>query len=179
MLAWISECEGRANRPGEPPKPVRRSLGHSVPSWVNAAACYFVTICTKERKTRPLMKDSLPVGLIASVAHLHQIGRWYAHLFLIMPDHIHGLISTPATVSMSVQVSSWKGFMAKKPGVIWQERFFDHRIRHDESLDEKARYIRMNPIRRGLVTSPEQWPHVFAAGMFDGFGSAGTPRPTI
>lgn len=179
MLAWVSDCEGRANRPGEPSRPVRRPLGHLVPSWVNTAACYFVTICVKERRAAPLLSGNMAAELIASVAHLHQIGRWYAHPFLIMPDHVHGLISTPTTESMSVQVSSWKGFTAKKLGVSWQVRFFDHRIRHDESLDEKVHYIRMNPVRRGLVTSPEQWPHVFDAALLDGFGSARTPRPTI
>jgi hypothetical protein len=37
-------------------------------------------------------------------------------------------------------------------------KLFDHRLRRDESLDEKARYILANPVRAGLVKREEDWP---------------------
>jgi hypothetical protein len=61
-------------------------------------------------------------------------------------------------------------------GIEWQERFFDQRLRSNESLAEKAGYIRMNPVRAGLVGSPEAWTHIFDPLVEP--GSAGTPRPT-
>ena len=38
---------------------------------------------------------------------------------------------------------------------------FDHRIRNSENLEEKFQYIRMNPVRRGLVATPGEWPWVW------------------
>ena len=38
----------------------------------------------------------------------------------------------------------------------WDE-FFDHVLRSDESLKDKCEYIRQNPVRRGLVTRPEEY----------------------
>jgi hypothetical protein len=72
-------------------------------------------------------------------------------------------------------VADWKRFVARKTGVEWQKGFFDHRLRHDESFEEKAHYIRMNPVRAELVANPGDWPHVWS---FD--GRDGSPsRPPV
>jgi hypothetical protein len=44
----------------------------------------------------------------------------------------------------------------------WRRRgFFDHRLRREESLRDKADYILHNPVRKGLVARPEDWPRVW------------------
>ena len=55
-------------------------------------------------------------------------------------------------------VTKWKRFTAKETGICWQRDFFDHRLRDDESFDEKAAYIRNNPVRAGLVSDTRDWP---------------------
>jgi REP-associated tyrosine transposase len=42
-------------------------------------------------------------------------------------------------------------------GPVWQDESFDHVLRSEESLREKADYIRMNPVRKGLVQTPEEY----------------------
>jgi hypothetical protein len=42
-------------------------------------------------------------------------------------------------------------------GPVWEEESFDHVVRSDESLNEKAEYMRQNPVRRGLVERPEDY----------------------
>jgi hypothetical protein len=42
---------------------------------------------------------------------------------------------------------------------LWEEGFFDHVLRSDESYAQKWNYIRENPVRAGLVTSVEDWPY--------------------
>lgn len=64
---------------------------------------------------------------------------------------------------MAEVVRMWKGYQTKRHGIAWQEGFFDHRIRSKGSEEEKADYIRMNPVRAGLVTRPENWPYVLPA----------------
>jgi putative transposase len=49
----------------------------------------------------------------------------------------------------------------------WQRNFFDHRLRHDESEDEKAAYIRQNPLRAGLIEAEDDWPFAFDSDDLD------------
>ncbi|GAA5481432.1 hypothetical protein Hsar01_00641 [Haloferula sargassicola] len=58
---------------------------------------------------------------------------------------------------MRKRVQSFKSWTAKEAAISWQDGFFDHRIRADESLEEKSHYIAMNPVRAGLCEKPEDW----------------------
>jgi putative transposase len=60
-------------------------------------------------------------------------------------------------------MKNWKRYTARILKITWQDGFFDHRLRHDESFVEKAAYIRMNPVRSGLIRAPEEWPYVWAS----------------
>jgi hypothetical protein len=44
-------------------------------------------------------------------------------------------------------------------GQIWQTGFFDHVLRHNESYSQKWEYVRQNPVRKGFVSRPEDWPY--------------------
>ena len=62
---------------------------------------------------------------------------------------------------MEKVMSDWKRYTCINVGINWQRDFFDHRLRGDESYLEKAHYIRMNPVRAGLIKRPEEWPYVW------------------
>ncbi len=66
---------------------------------------------------------------------------------------------------MEKVLRDWKRYIAKQTGVVWQDGFFDHRLRGNESYEEKAHYIRLNPVRAGLIASPEAWEFVWPAGV--------------
>jgi mono/diheme cytochrome c family protein len=80
-----------------------------------------------------------------------------------MPDHLHALISFPYEQPMKQIVADWKRFLATKLKIEWQRDFFDHRLRKEESYREKADYILANPVRAGLITRREEWPHFWTA----------------
>ena len=84
---------------------------------------------------------------------------WYAHLVVLMPDHLHALISFPYERPMKQIIADWKRFLATNLNIDWQRDFFDHRLRCDESFVQKADYIRANPVRAGLVSSIEDSPY--------------------
>ncbi len=107
--------------------------------------------------TRPETREIL----LTAARHYHQTMRWHTRLFLLMPDHLHALVSFLAEEAMAACWRDWKRFTAKQTGVCWQRDFFDHRIRHHEGLEAKAEYIRQNPVRKGLVAKPGDWPWVF------------------
>ena len=77
-----------------------------------------------------------------------------------MPDHLHALISIDRDASLSATVGNLKRATSKFSSIEWQRNFFDHRLRGDESFEEKAAYIRNNPVRAGLTMHEEKWPYV-------------------
>lgn len=163
--------EGGARPPGAPPsaipvtRPQRTIVPHATPSWVKSDAVFFLTICCRERGPNQLCTATAAARLFAAVAIRQRTGRWHVHLLLLMPDHLHALASFPREVEMRAAVASFKGFTAKRAGIRWQRDFFDHRLRSDDSYEDKAHYVRMNPVRKGLVERREDCPDVWASGV--------------
>jgi len=141
--------------------PERKKLPHNVPPWVPDGAIFFITICCRPKGTDYLCTEGIAHGIFETVEFRQQNGSWFVHLMLLMPDHIHTLVAFPQDRSMKSTVAQWKEYTAKKLGIRWQRDFFDHRLRREESYTEKAHYIRQNPIRKGLVKEPTQWPFVW------------------
>ena len=76
-----------------------------------------------------------------------------------MPDHVHFLLRFTQDVGMKEAIECWKRYTATHADIRWQRDFFDHRLRRDENFEEKADYIRQNPVRAGLVKKAEDWPY--------------------
>ncbi|MFT3870456.1 MAG: transposase [Nibricoccus sp.] len=152
--------------------PKRKVLPHEIPNWVQPGELFFITICCQQRGANQLCHPEIAQALIDSVRFRQERGNWYTTLFLLMPDHLHALIAFPLENTMKTTVAKWKEFTARQMGILWQRGFFDHRLRKAESLDEKAHYIRMNPVRQGLVAKPEDWPWVWE-------GRDGQPWPSV
>src|SRR5260370_34068314 len=144
-------------------KPSRKQLPHEAPLWVDTSqADYFITICCKQRGKNQLAQSAVADQLFETIEYRNKEGIWYAHLALLMPDHVHFLLSFPETEKrMQTIVSKWKEWAAKTLKIEWQRDFFEHRLRQEESFREKADYILANPVRAGLVREPEDWPYVF------------------
>ena len=86
-----------------------------------------------------------------------------------MPDHVH-LLLTPllkadrSPYSLPEIMHAIKGTSARRinllltrTGPVWQEEFFDHVLRSNESLAEKSHYICQNPVRAGLVRNESEY----------------------
>ena len=83
--------------------------------------------------------------------------------YVLMPEHVHLLVSEPRVSSLSVVLQVLKQETSKKlkdPGMaqFWQRRYYDFTVWSEEKRVEKLRYIHRNPVRRELVKSPEEWP---------------------
>lgn len=126
---------------------------------------YFLTTCTENRACI-LANSGIHQGFIrfAEAAASRQV--WVGR-YTIMPDHIHLFAGfSHASPSISQWIKALKGNLAhelrKTSGerTHWQKTFFDHVIRLRESYREnKWEYVRMNPVRAGLVARPEDWPY--------------------
>jgi len=81
-----------------------------------------------------------------------------------MPNHFHGLIGagesgkTLSDIVGSFKSCATKAYWQWHNGKLWQPRFHDHIIRNEQDYQETMNYILMNPVRKGLVEKPEDWP---------------------
>ncbi len=111
---------------------------------------------------------------------LQQTRRRYRFVvvgYVVMPEHIHLLLSEPEVGSPStvMQVLKQRTARALLPRrrrrdprqgelfgeeprrAFWQTRFYDFNLWSTKKRVEKLRYMHRNPVKRGLVESPEQW----------------------
>jgi putative transposase len=98
--------------------------------------------------------------------------------YVVMPEHIHLLITepeiaTPSTVMQVLKQRTARALLPKKresdsrqrflfgedlPRTpFWQARFYDFNVWTTKKRVEKLRYMHRNPVKRGLVSSPEEW----------------------
>ena len=99
--------------------------------------------------------------MTTALEHYRDAGHLWPHLFLAMPDHLHALLSFPKDAPMETTIRNWKRYIARQTKTVWQDGFFDHRLRSNESFEEKAHYIRQNPVREGLCATAETWEFVW------------------
>jgi len=133
---------------------------------------YFVSTQTAGRK--PFFRhDRWTRLMLATISHYKETG-YTLHAFVIMPDHLHLLITPVESVEKSVQlIKGGFSFRAKRElewtGEIWQPGFTDHRIRDEEDWNRHIDYIRTNPIEAKLADD-------IALYEFMGFPSIEFPR---
>ena len=112
---------------------------------------------------------------------LEQVRQRYEFVvvgYVVMPEHFHLLISEPTTANPSVVIQALKLGVVRRlfptfpktrekggtaslfdnpvPEHFWQRRFYDFNVWSARKHREKLRYIHRNPVKRGLVESPEQ-----------------------
>ena len=88
-------------------------------------------------------------------------GKFLLHAFVIMPDHFHALITPAPGVSLEKAVQFIKGgfsFRLKSKLDVWMRSFNESQIMSKEKFMSCVRYIEENPVRRGLVSTPEAYP---------------------
>ena len=117
----------------------------------------------REVEQRALTHPMLAQTILDSAKVYEAKHRWHVTLLVLMPDHLHALLSFARDESMSRVIGDWKRFHASKNAVTWQEGYFDHRLRSDErgeQLSAKMNYIRQNPVVAGLCAKAEDWPWI-------------------
>src|SRR5437867_530647 len=116
---------------------------------------FFVTTVTWQ--SRPIFSDEAKVTLLLDVfLHYRDQGKYLLHEFVIMPDHLHLLITPALDVSLERAVQFIKGNFSYRLGKegkmkVWQESFTNHRVRDAEDYEKHRSYIQLNPVRAGLV----------------------------
>ena len=140
----------------------RRNLPHIEPFERDV----FVTFCTYERWIIP---KQLRLKVLEHCLHDHQ-AKILADCVVVMPDHVHmifsilqdeqGIYYPLRHIMQAIKSASAHSInkLLKRKGTVWQDESVDHIIRSDLSIREKSEYVCMNPVRKGLVESPDDYP---------------------
>ncbi len=138
---------------------------------------HFLTFSCYQRQ--PLFNSAARRDLFLRI--LERVRRRYRLValgYVVMPEHVHLLVSEPQRETLSTAIQALKlGFIRSvegggiptsrkrsekrgtpvTPNRFWQARFYDFNVWTEKKRIEKLRYIHCNPVARGLVESPEQW----------------------
>jgi putative transposase len=130
---------------------------------MNLHRTFFITSVTSNRT--PLFRNEARARLLLEILFdYREQGKYLLHEFVIMPDHIHLLITPAVEISLERAVQFIKGgysYRLRKAEKVevWQESFTNHRIRDAEDYAEHRSYIRLNPVRARLVANAREYPY--------------------
>jgi putative transposase len=116
-------------------------------------------------------KDAWARLLIDTLYHYRGVA-YLLHEFVIMPDHIHVLLTPKTNLEKAVQfIKGGFSYRAKKElgsnMEVWQKGFSDHRIRDAEDFQRHVSYIRENPVRKHLCERREEFLYSSAREGFE------------
>jgi putative transposase len=122
---------------------------------------HFVTFCC-HRRLEHLAAPGAAQLFEAALERVRRVYRLRVFGYVVMPEHVHLLLSEPERQTLAVAVKSLKQGVSRRlisegAAHFWQHRYYDFNIRDYRQFLEKLRYIHRNPVRRGLCERPEQW----------------------
>ena len=129
--------------------------------YQHARDSHYITFTCYHRKPRLFSKPAKELF----ERTLERVRRWYGfriYGYVVMPEHVHLLLSEPERADLSVALQMLKQIVSRrrKTGeeAFWQHRYYDFNVWSQRKFVEKLRYMHRNPVARGLVKEPEQWP---------------------
>ena len=129
-----------------------------------ARRVYFVTIVTAERR-KAFLDSRVATATVECLRDLRARMNFYIYVYCLMPDHLHALIGlgesgrTLGAICGAFKSLSTRAYWRWHKGRLWQRQFFDHVVRNEEDFIETVEYVKLNPVRKGLVDRWEQWPY--------------------
>ena len=126
--------------------------------YADAHSLHFITFsCYRRRKflNTTIARDHF-------VRAFERARKWYGFYviaFVVMPEHVHLLLSEPERKTLSIAIQMLKQNVSAKlaRGQFWQVRYYDELVHSAEHRVAVMRYIHRNPVKRGLAQRPEDW----------------------
>ena len=112
-----------------------------------------------------LLRDSAAAGEVISAWRHFDGVRYRLHAWLVMPNHVHLVVTLREEHPLSGIIHSWNSFTARRinlltgrSGRLWSPDYYDRFIRDDAHFLAAVDYVEQNPVKAGLVTTPTAWP---------------------
>ncbi len=140
----------------------------------NTGDLHFITFSCYHRE--PLLIS--PEARRVFESTFESVRRWYGFFvtgYVVMPEHVHFLVNEPERATLAVAIQMLKQNTATelrwvqrprpsrllvdrtRPRPFWQLRYYDFNVWSKQKIEEKLQYMHFNPVKRGLVSSPEDW----------------------
>lgn len=144
----------------------RRTYRRHLPHHQSDGRTYFITFVTRGRHVIPPALRSTVLQHIV----IEHLWRAFIQVAVVMPDHVRVLLaplmnSRGETYALAQITRGMKGSSARainfavgRRGSLWQHESLDHELRRDVSIYDKAEYICTNPVRKGLCSTPDEYP---------------------
>lgn len=136
-----------------------RPVHHSPIERHNRSIILFLTVCSHQRRNI-LANERIHRALVDA---WEQADFWHVGRYVIMANHMH-MFCSPARYDAG-NVSKWTAYWKRLVSMqcpdlqpIWQRDCWDTQLRQSDSYSEKWEYVRNNPVRAGLIDSPDSWP---------------------
>ncbi|MGA8640758.1 REP-associated tyrosine transposase [Candidatus Binatus sp.] len=130
---------------------------------------YFVSFsCLHRLEMPPEARDLVK-------AEIRSLDKEYIDLdaAVVMPDHAHAIFRLSGTLTLTEVMKGIKGRSAHRVnqntgrhGQVWTQESFDHIVRDEADWQEKMEYVRQNPVKKGLASSPEQYKWLYSRTEF-------------
>jgi putative transposase len=124
------------------------------------AGVSYVTVAAHDR--RPIFEISRVASLfIETLLHYRTLGHYKLHAYVVMPDHVH-LLLTPQNITLDQAVHLIKeGFTHRLETDLpaWEETFTAYSIANIHDLEVVRAYLHQLPARANLVSAAELYPH--------------------
>jgi putative transposase len=128
---------------------------------------YFVTIVTAQRRRFFQVEDKARLFLDVLQSQREK-GRMQIHAFVVMPDHVHLLLTPAEDVSLEKAMQFIKGgysFRLKSKLDVWERSFNEVQILFPDKFAACRIYVEQNPVRERLVIAAEDFPYGSAAHL--------------
>ena len=120
----------------------------------------FVTIATRDR--RPIFEIARVAELlIDTLLHYRTLGHYKLHAYVVMPDHLH-LLLTPQAITLEHAVELIKNGFAYRLDTelpIWEHAFRSYSVASLHDLEIVRTYLHQLPVRANLAPAAELYPH--------------------
>jgi valyl-tRNA synthetase len=104
-----------------------------------------------------VLRDERAAKIVADALTHFEGARYTLGAWVVMPNHVHALVTPLEGHDLGSILHSWKSFTAHKinellgrEGQLWQHESYDHTVRNEESLWKIGEYIDGNPERAGI-----------------------------
>jgi putative transposase len=156
------DCQTPSQRPdpGWRRKTLRlQGFDFSDPNYV-----YSLTLCARHLP-QPFLDPGLASMVVEAILFRIRENHWRVYAYCLMLDHLHlalsPVVGREGVPSLIQGFKSYTTRMAWKRGLkgtLWQRSYFDHIARREEDLSVICQYVLANPVRKGLVGNPAEWP---------------------
>ena len=131
----------------------------AIPTRASRPGTFFLTSGTYNRRRLFQIERNAEL-FIETLEHYRAEGRYKLHAFVVMPDHIHLLLTPQETLERTIGLikGGFSHRLASKLPV-WQRGFTDHRIRDAEDFEIRRNYIHQNPVSAHLCADSHAYPY--------------------